>query len=361
MAGLLKKTTGLVGLAVSQNPHERLRVLYSKILASVQKMPQDAAYRKYTEEIVNERMNHVRTESDVQKLEQKINCGQIEEVISQAESELFLSRKMLEWKPWEPLVYGLGLGFVSSLHGSLVWNRCWCGPHGAGSCGSVRRGGVYVLFPGFWQCWVVGELGRTVVAGQDVCQDGVLKCGLCVGAVHFFLLSAVLRVEPRIVWLLWCTVLLLDRSPPKGSSAEGGWLEAGCSPGGCGGSKPSRVGGGLATGEELSRAVGSTGPGRGQRMEADSSSLSTPSSATQSLPHRCRCAPRPPHIPPAQSANHSLPLPPSAPQCAWPITGPSGLITQEMRNTWTQNTLSESVALTSVWANSSSSLNVLVN
>ncbi|XP_061085701.1 NADH dehydrogenase [ubiquinone] 1 alpha subcomplex subunit 5 [Conger conger] len=104
MAGLLKKTTGLVGLAVSQNPHERLRVLYTKILASVQKMPQDAAYRKYTEEIVNERMNHVRTESDVQKLEQKINCGQIEEVISQAESELFLSRKMLEWKPWEPLV-----------------------------------------------------------------------------------------------------------------------------------------------------------------------------------------------------------------------------------------------------------------
>ncbi|KAA8580430.1 hypothetical protein FQN60_005965 [Etheostoma spectabile] len=94
MAGLLKKTTGLVGLAVSHNPHERLRILYSKILASLQTMPQDAAYRKYTEQL----------EPDVEKLEKKINCGQIEEVIFQAECELALSRKMTEWKPWEPLI-----------------------------------------------------------------------------------------------------------------------------------------------------------------------------------------------------------------------------------------------------------------
>ncbi|XP_018413247.1 PREDICTED: NADH dehydrogenase [ubiquinone] 1 alpha subcomplex subunit 5 isoform X3 [Nanorana parkeri] len=65
MAGVLKKTTGLVGIAVSQNPHE---------------------------------------EANVEKLEQRINCGQIEEVIQQAENELYLARKMSEWKPWEPLV-----------------------------------------------------------------------------------------------------------------------------------------------------------------------------------------------------------------------------------------------------------------
>ncbi|XP_046878602.1 NADH dehydrogenase [ubiquinone] 1 alpha subcomplex subunit 5 [Hypomesus transpacificus] len=104
MAGILKKTTGLVGLAVSHNPHERLRVLYSKILASLQVMPQDAAYRKYTEQLVNDRFNLIKTEPDVEKLEQKINCGQIEEVIAQAEFELSLSRKMAEWKPWEPLI-----------------------------------------------------------------------------------------------------------------------------------------------------------------------------------------------------------------------------------------------------------------
>ncbi|XP_054255398.1 NADH dehydrogenase [ubiquinone] 1 alpha subcomplex subunit 5 isoform X3 [Indicator indicator] len=65
MAGALRKTTGLVGLAVSEHPHE---------------------------------------ETDVQKLEDKLNSGQIEEVIVQAENELSLARKMIQWKPWEPLV-----------------------------------------------------------------------------------------------------------------------------------------------------------------------------------------------------------------------------------------------------------------
>ncbi|XP_028810536.1 NADH dehydrogenase [ubiquinone] 1 alpha subcomplex subunit 5 [Denticeps clupeoides] len=104
MAGVIKKTTGLVGLAVSPNPHERLRILYSKILASLQTMPQDAAYRKYTEQIISGRYSLLKAEPDVEKLEKKINCGQIEEVIAQAETELSLSRKMSEWKPWEPLI-----------------------------------------------------------------------------------------------------------------------------------------------------------------------------------------------------------------------------------------------------------------
>ncbi|KAM6163005.1 NADH dehydrogenase [ubiquinone] 1 alpha subcomplex subunit 5-like [Rhynchocyon petersi] len=65
MAGLLKKTTGLVGLAVCDTPHEK---------------------------------------PDVKKLEDQLQGGQIEEVISQAENELSLARKMIPWKPWEPLV-----------------------------------------------------------------------------------------------------------------------------------------------------------------------------------------------------------------------------------------------------------------
>ena len=46
----------------------------------------------------------VKSESNVAELEKKINCGQIEEVVIQAENELNLSRKILEWKAWEPLV-----------------------------------------------------------------------------------------------------------------------------------------------------------------------------------------------------------------------------------------------------------------
>merc|ERR1712241_1295146 len=51
-----------------------------------------------------ERAAFVKNVTDVPELEKKINGGQIEEVIIQAENELSLSRKILEWKTWEPLV-----------------------------------------------------------------------------------------------------------------------------------------------------------------------------------------------------------------------------------------------------------------
>ncbi|XP_045624914.1 NADH dehydrogenase [ubiquinone] 1 alpha subcomplex subunit 5 [Procambarus clarkii] len=99
-----KVSTALTGLPVARNPHHTLGVLYGKIMRCLQKMPHDAAYRKYTEQIIGERSALVKTEADVSKLEKAISCGQIEEVIQQAENELTLARKMLDWKPWEPLV-----------------------------------------------------------------------------------------------------------------------------------------------------------------------------------------------------------------------------------------------------------------
>ncbi|XP_032132010.1 NADH dehydrogenase [ubiquinone] 1 alpha subcomplex subunit 5 [Sapajus apella] len=104
MAGVLKKTTGLVGLAVCSTPHERLRILYTKILDVLEDIPKNAAYRKYTEQIINEKLAMVKAEPDVQKLEDQLQGGQLEEVILQAESELSLARKMVQWKTWEPLV-----------------------------------------------------------------------------------------------------------------------------------------------------------------------------------------------------------------------------------------------------------------
>ncbi|KAL8624307.1 ndufa5, NADH-ubiquinone oxidoreductase subunit [Nucella lapillus] len=99
-----KLTTGLTGLAVARHPHQTLKVLYEKILRTLQKFPEEAAYRRYTEQIVSERLGTVKAESDVMALERKINGGQIEEVILQAERELMLSRKMLQWRAWEPLI-----------------------------------------------------------------------------------------------------------------------------------------------------------------------------------------------------------------------------------------------------------------
>lgn len=51
-----------------------------------------------------ERAALVKSETSVADLEKKINCGQIEEVLIQADNELSLARKILEWKAWEPLI-----------------------------------------------------------------------------------------------------------------------------------------------------------------------------------------------------------------------------------------------------------------
>lgn len=49
MAGLLKKTTGLTGLAVARDPHKTLSAMYEKILSVVGNMPESAVYRKHTQ------------------------------------------------------------------------------------------------------------------------------------------------------------------------------------------------------------------------------------------------------------------------------------------------------------------------
>uniref|UniRef100_A0A452EMZ7 NADH dehydrogenase [ubiquinone] 1 alpha subcomplex subunit 5 n=1 Tax=Capra hircus TaxID=9925 RepID=A0A452EMZ7_CAPHI len=96
MAGLLKKVRWV--------EVTRLKILYTKILDVLGHIPKNAAYRKYTEQITNEKLSIVKAEPDVKKLEEQLQGGQIEEVILQAENELSLARKMIQWKPWEPLV-----------------------------------------------------------------------------------------------------------------------------------------------------------------------------------------------------------------------------------------------------------------
>ena len=101
---VLKESTKICGLAVNNNPHHTLNVLYSKILKSLEKMPDDAAYKQHTKSLVEQRLSLVNTIRDPSELETKINSGQLEEVIKEAEYELLLSRKMNTWKPWESLV-----------------------------------------------------------------------------------------------------------------------------------------------------------------------------------------------------------------------------------------------------------------
>lgn len=104
MAGAAKVTTGLTGLTVAKHPHHTLGILYAKILRTLQKMPESAAYRKYTEQVIVNRSHILQNNQNIEAIEKQIGCGQIEEIIVQAENELVLSRKMLDWRPWEPLM-----------------------------------------------------------------------------------------------------------------------------------------------------------------------------------------------------------------------------------------------------------------
>nr|CUU97571.1 hypothetical transcript [Hymenolepis microstoma] len=100
----LKKTTNLTGLAVAKAPHESLKAVYSRILTVLKMMPETAAYRVHTEKLVSERLALVEKTPVIAELEKKIDCGQIEEVIVQANREYELAKNMLKWKPWEPLL-----------------------------------------------------------------------------------------------------------------------------------------------------------------------------------------------------------------------------------------------------------------
>ncbi|XP_031213568.1 NADH dehydrogenase [ubiquinone] 1 alpha subcomplex subunit 5-like [Mastomys coucha] len=104
LMSLLKKATGLVGSAVCDTPHERLTIMYTKVLHLLKPFPQHAAYRKHMELITNEKLGMIKAEPDIKKLEALLQGSEVEEVILQAEHELSLARKMLQWKPWEPLV-----------------------------------------------------------------------------------------------------------------------------------------------------------------------------------------------------------------------------------------------------------------
>ncbi|KRZ70382.1 putative NADH dehydrogenase [ubiquinone] 1 alpha subcomplex subunit 5 [Trichinella papuae] len=100
---ITKLTTGLTGLQVVQDPTKHLKIIYARILKSLQHMPETSEYRNSTTNVIMNRLNLIETEPDISKIEKSIGLGQIEEIILQAEYELKLVRTMLKYKPWEPL------------------------------------------------------------------------------------------------------------------------------------------------------------------------------------------------------------------------------------------------------------------
>ncbi|KAI0982878.1 hypothetical protein GJ496_011561 [Pomphorhynchus laevis] len=98
-----KQVCNVVGMQVLQSPHRKLKSLFNRLLTVLSQFPVESAYRRSTEHIVKQRLQLTESEPDILKLEQKIGCGEIEEVFIQAKNEFTLAQFLLKEKVWEPL------------------------------------------------------------------------------------------------------------------------------------------------------------------------------------------------------------------------------------------------------------------
>lgn len=76
---------------------------YNQTLEALSRLPTTAVYRQATEALTQHRLSIVESTENVDEIEAKIDVGQIEEIILQAQDELKLVGKMEEWKAWESL------------------------------------------------------------------------------------------------------------------------------------------------------------------------------------------------------------------------------------------------------------------
>ncbi|RZC59830.1 hypothetical protein C5167_007131, partial [Papaver somniferum] len=96
----VKQTTGIVGLeSLDVVPNAR-ESLYKKTLNEIKAVTEDKGYRKAVESFTTNRLRVCEEEEDWEQIEKKLACGQVEELIEEAQDELALISKMIEWDPW---------------------------------------------------------------------------------------------------------------------------------------------------------------------------------------------------------------------------------------------------------------------
>lgn len=86
----VKETTGIVGLDVVPNAREVLISLYTKTLKEIKRVPEDEGYRKAVESFTSHRLKVCQEEEDWEQIEKRLGCGQVEELIEEAQDELKL-------------------------------------------------------------------------------------------------------------------------------------------------------------------------------------------------------------------------------------------------------------------------------
>ncbi|TFK41118.1 Ndufa5, NADH-ubiquinone oxidoreductase subunit [Crucibulum laeve] len=101
---VLKRSTGLTGVAVHLDPLPELIKTYEATLSQLSSIPQTSVYRQGVEALTRHKLNVVQgAKGDVAAVEKQLDEGQIEESLGIASDELKLAAKMVDWKAWEPL------------------------------------------------------------------------------------------------------------------------------------------------------------------------------------------------------------------------------------------------------------------
>ncbi|KAF8078583.1 ETC complex I subunit conserved region-domain-containing protein [Lyophyllum atratum] len=104
LAQVLKRSTGLTGLAVHPNPLPELTKAYETTLSVLSSIPPSSVYRQGVEALTLRKLKIVQgANGDISTVEKQLDEGQIEESLDIASDELKLAAKMVQWKAWEPL------------------------------------------------------------------------------------------------------------------------------------------------------------------------------------------------------------------------------------------------------------------
>lgn len=121
---VLKRTTGITGLAVHPDPLPELTKTYESTLTILSSIPSSSVYRQGVEALTRRKLDIVQGASgDVASVEKQLEEGQIEESLDIAQDELKLAAKMIEWKALVTcLIYAKMMANTAEIVGNL-WKR----------------------------------------------------------------------------------------------------------------------------------------------------------------------------------------------------------------------------------------------
>jgi len=122
-----KTSTGLVGLEVDHDAVPKMIVGYQALLdkLAASDMPPDAQYRINVEQIARYRIKAAQDNlDDPEKVEELCNCGQVEELVIQADNEMIVMDMYLRNRWWElvkPVEIEYNPDDIDGGHGDVEW------------------------------------------------------------------------------------------------------------------------------------------------------------------------------------------------------------------------------------------------